>query len=80
MTDQASGPDSLRRSSISHGYIKLYRDPENLQTLYWERGWDQAEIADFYGVNQSTISRAMSRAGIETRPSVDEQAKDGDGS
>lgn len=45
-----------------------YEIAENLRGLYHERDWSQGEIADFYDVDQSTISRAMNDADIETRP------------
>jgi len=46
---------------------KLHQKPKNLRILYHDLQWSQREIADFYEVEQPTISRAMNDVGIETR-------------
>lgn len=54
-----------------------YHDSDNLRILYQELGWSQSEIADFYAVDQSTISRSMDGAGVEARPPIDERQNSG---
>jgi len=53
--------------------IRPYEKEEYLRELYHEKEWTQSEIADFYGVDQSTISKAMERAGVEARPPICKQ-------
>jgi hypothetical protein len=56
-----------------------YHDFDNLKTLYHGLGWGQSEIAGFYNVDQSTISRAMDKAGVEARPPIDKRQANGGG-
>lgn len=54
-----------------------YDNRDTLFALHHIRGYTQTEIAEAYGVDQSTISRAMDRHNIATResngsPSLDE--------
>lgn len=46
---------------------EAYENEDTLRALYEVRGWTQEEIADFYDVDQATISRAMNSVGIQTR-------------
>jgi hypothetical protein len=48
--------------------IEPYEKARNLEALYHEYEWSQTQIADFYGIDQATISRAMDAEGVETRP------------
>lgn len=80
MTDDDSDLEHLLYSDPSNvdaDNPRPYHDPENLRELYHERGWSQREIADFYDVSQPTISRAMEKAEIESRPPMDERKRRG---
>lgn len=72
MTDENHDDDSLDQykerslSDVMDG-VEPYEKAENLQALYHDRGWSQREIADFYDVDQSTISRTMNEVDVETR-------------
>jgi len=57
--------------------VKAYEKEETLRTLYHDRDWSQGDIADFFNVDQSTISRAMDKADIETRPPMHERERKG---
>lgn len=46
-----------------------YDNEETLRTLHHIRGHSQEKIANAYGVDQSTISRAMDDHGVPTRES-----------
>lgn len=53
---------------------KPYQDPEVLRELYHEREWSQSQIADALNTSQQTISRWMSKLGIEARPPMDQRS------
>lgn len=59
-----------------------YHDEETLRELYHVEGLSTAEIADRFGTSQSTISRWLSRHGIETRSfgehQIPDKLRDGD--
>lgn len=44
---------------------KLYQDPEVLRILYHDRDLNQTEIAEKFGVDQSTVSRQLRKHGIK---------------
>lgn len=47
--------------------MSSYKDPDELERLYWEEGMSQSEIADKLNCGQSTINRWMDRFGITKR-------------
>lgn len=69
--------DQLKKPSIEdvREGREAYENPEKLRTLYHDLEWSQAMIADFWDVDQSTISRVMGRLGIETRPPMHERGR-----
>lgn len=73
--------ESLKYSnpnSVNPDRPRPYHDYSNLYVLYHQLHWNQSEIADYYDVNQSTISLAMEEAGIESRPPADKRQQRGD--
>ena len=45
--------------------LQPYKDPQVLEELYIEDGHTQAEIGDFYNIDQSTVSYWLDKYGIE---------------
>lgn len=45
--------------------LQPYKDPQILEQLYIEDGHTQDEIAEFYGIDQSTVSYWLDKHGIE---------------
>lgn len=73
-------PERLRKEfdSIDLKYgNRPYHNPDNLEALYNKRGLSQSEIGEVYGVSQTTISRAMEKAGVEARPPMDQRDSKG---
>lgn len=68
---------AYREISVEDAIVgrRPYDKPEYLYELYWEKGETQAEIADTFDVHRSTITKAMNRHGIPTRPQVDDQER-----
>ena len=70
MTENARAVESSLRystpSNVDPKRARPYHDAENLRVAYHELGWNQTRIAEFYGVDQATISRSMKQAGVET--------------
>jgi hypothetical protein len=56
---------SKPRYNIEFG-PRPYKDPENLRGLYLGEDFTQGEIAEFYEVDQATISRWFSKFDIST--------------
>lgn len=46
-------------------------DPEKLESLYWDKGMTQAEIAEQSGVTPAAIHRSMERHNIPRRDRMD---------
>lgn len=47
--------------------VASHRDPEVLESLYWEKEMSLSEIAEELGVTAPTIHYQMNKHGVETR-------------
>lgn len=48
-----------------------FADPREVARMYHDDGLEQSDIAERFGVHQSTVSKLMKREGIETRDESD---------
>jgi DNA invertase Pin-like site-specific DNA recombinase len=64
-----TGPQTIAVDGETYEYDaeKPWRDADLLETLYWEKGMNQQEIADAVGCSDVTISSWMEKLGVDVQ-------------